>query len=149
MPGRINVTIAILAAFAVCLPITAARTAPKLDYEFFKQRVEPIFLIKRPTHARCYACHAESNNNFRLEKLPPNANFWSEEQSLRNFEAVSKLVNPGDPDTTLLLQHPLAPEGGGHVYHSGGRQFASKQDPAWRTLAAWVNGATLAAPKKK
>jgi hypothetical protein len=149
MPGRVNVTIAVLAAGAVCLLTTGARTAPKLDYEFFKQRVEPVFLTKRPTHARCYACHAESNNAFRLEKLTPNATAWTDEQSLRNFEVVSKLVNPGDLDTTLLLQHPLAPEGGGHVYHSGGRQFASKQDPAWRTLAAWVNGATLAAPKKK
>ena len=26
---------------------------PTLDYEFFKSRVEPIFLKKRPTHARC------------------------------------------------------------------------------------------------
>ena len=32
----------------------------------------------------------------------------------------------------------------GDVFHSGGRQFASKRDPAWRILAAWVNGATLA-----
>ena len=147
MPGRVNLAVALLTVLAVSP--TVAETAPKLDYEFFKQRVEPIFLTKRADHARCYACHAESNNNFRLEKLPPNAKFWSEEQSLRNFEVVSKLVNPGDLDTTLLLQHPLAPEGGGHVFHSGGRQFASKQDPAWRTLAAWVNGATLAAPTKK
>jgi hypothetical protein len=149
MQGRVNISIAVLAALAVCTPITVARTAPKLDYDFFKQRVEPIFLTKRPGHARCYACHAESNNAFNLEKLAPNATAWSDEQSLRNFEAVSKLVNPGDLDSTRLLKHPLAPEGGGHVYHSGGRQFASKQDPAWRTLAAWVNGATLAAPKKK
>jgi len=69
-------------------------------------------------------------------------------QSRRNFEVVSILVNPGDPDTSRLLLHPLAPEGGGDVFHSGGRQFASKRDPAWRTLAAWVNGATLASQKK-
>lgn len=149
MLRRAFIVAAVPAVMVIFSLNSGAQTAPKLDYEFFKARVEPIFLTKRPTHARCYACHAESNNNFRLEKLPSNANFWTEEQSLRNFEVVSKLVNPGDPDTTLLLQHPLAPEGGGHVFHSGGRQFASKQDPAWRTLAAWVNGATLAAPKKK
>ena len=123
-------------------------TAPQLDYDYFTRRVEPIFLAKRAGHARCYVCHAESNNTLRLEKLEPGARFWTDEQSRRNFEAVSKLANPGDIETSRLLQHPLAPEGGGNVFHSGGRQFASKRDPDWQALAAWINGATLAAAKK-
>lgn len=148
MSGRALIGVAVLAALAVSNPITTAQTAPKLDYEFFKSRVEPVFLAKRPDHARCYVCHVESNNAFRLERLAPGARAWSEEQSRRNFEMVSVLVNPGDPDTSRLLLHPLGPEGGGDVFHSGGRQFASKRDPAWRTLAAWVNGATLASQQK-
>jgi hypothetical protein len=108
--------------------------------------VEPIFLTKRPGYARCYVCHAESNNAFHLGKLASEARMWDEEQSRLNFATVSKLVNPGDPDTSRLLLHPLAAEGGGDVFHSGGRQFLSKQDPAWHTLAAWVNGATLSGP---
>lgn len=146
MPGRILISTVVL-ALAASTTFVAAQTAPKLDYEFFKSRVEPIFLTKRAGHARCYACHAESNNALRLQPLPPNARSWTEEQSRRNFETVSKLVNPGDLNTSRLLQHPLAPEDGGDVFHSGGRQFESKRDPAWRTLAAWVNGAKLAAPK--
>jgi hypothetical protein len=148
MSGRALIGVAVLAALAVSNPITTAQTAPKLDYEFFKSRVEPVFLAKRPDHARCYVCHVESNNAFRLERLAPGARAWSEEQSRRNFEMVSVLVNPGDPDTSRLLLHPLGPEGGGDVFHSGGRQFTSKRDPAWRTLAAWVNGATLASQQK-
>jgi hypothetical protein len=148
MQGRALIIAAVLAAMAVSSSITAAPTVPILDYEFFKSRVEPVFLTKRPDHARCYACHVESNNAFHLEKLSPGARDWTEQQSRRNFEMVSILVNPGDPDTSRLLLHPLAPEGGGDVFHSGGRQFASKRDPAWRTLAAWINGATLASPKK-
>jgi hypothetical protein len=148
MPGRALIVVAALAAIAVPSLLAAAQTAPKLDYEFFKARVEPVFLTKRPDHARCYVCHAESNNAFHLERLLPEAHAWTEEQSRRNFETVSILVNPGDPNTSRLLLHPLAPEGGGDVYHSGGRQFASKRDPAWRTLAAWVSGATLASPGK-
>jgi hypothetical protein len=31
--------------------------APALDYQFFKERVQPILLKKRPGHARCIACH--------------------------------------------------------------------------------------------
>jgi hypothetical protein len=148
MSGRAFTGVAVVAALAVSSAITAAQNAPKLDYEFFKSRVEPVFLIKRPDHARCYVCHVESNNAFRLERLSKGDPGWTEEQSRRNFEMVEKLVNPGDPDTSRLLLHPLAPEGGGDVFHSGGRQFASKRDPAWRTLAAWVNGATLASRKK-
>jgi hypothetical protein len=148
MSGRALISVAVLAALAVSNPVTTAQTAPKLDYELFKSRVEPVFLTKRPDHARCYVCHVESNNAFHLEKLAPGARAWTEEQSRRNFEMVSVLVNPGDPHTSRLLLHPLGPEDGGDVFHSGGRQFASKRDPAWRTLAAWVNGATLASQKK-
>jgi hypothetical protein len=148
MSGRTLNGVVVVAALAVSCAITGAQTAPKLDYEFFKSRVEPVFLTKRPDHARCYVCHVESNNAFRLQKLSPGTDAWTEEQSRRNFEMVSILVNPGDPDTSRLLLHPLGPEGGGDVFHSGGRQFPSKRDPAWRTLAAWVNGATLASRKK-
>ena len=121
-------------------PAMLARAAPALDYEFFKLRVQPIFLQKREGHTRCYVCHAESNNAFRLERLSPGASSWNEEQSRRNFEMASILVNPGDPATSRLLQQPLAPEVGGNVFHSGGRQFGSKDDPNWKILADWVNG---------
>ena len=148
MPGRARVVVAVLATVTLSSSIGAALTAPALDYEYFKSRVEPVFLTKRPDHARCYVCHVESNNAFHLQRLAAGATGWTEEQSRRNFEMISILVNPGDPDTSRLLLHPLAPEGGGDVFHSGGRQFSSKRDPVWRALAAWVNGATLASPKK-
>src|SRR5476649_1221648 len=90
---------AVVAALAVSNAITAAQTAPKLDYEFFKSRVEPVFLTKRADHARCYVCHVESNNAFHLERLLPEAHAWTDEQSRRNFEMIAILVNPGDPDT--------------------------------------------------
>src|SRR5580704_19007865 len=112
MPGRARVVVAVLATVTLSSSIGAALTAPALDYEYFKSRVEPIFLTKRPDHARCYVCHVESNNAFHLEKLSPDARAWSDEQSRRNFEMVEKLVNPGDPDTSRLLLHPLGPEGG-------------------------------------
>src|ERR1700730_1850802 len=143
MSGRALICVAVLVPLAVFNRITAAKTAPKLDYEYFKSRVEPVFLTKRPDHARCYVCHVESNNAFRLERLSPGAGAWTEEQSRRNFEMVSILVNPSEPDTSRLLLHPLGPEGGGDVFHSGGRQIPSKRDPAWRALVAGVNGATL------
>ena len=62
---------------------------------------------------------------------------------------VVKLVNPGEPMVSRLLMHPLAPEGGGDVFHSGGRQFASTDDPDWKTLAAFVNGAEARFPREE
>jgi hypothetical protein len=74
--------------------------------------------------------------------LPAGAAFWTEEQSRKNFDTVSALVVPGDPANSRLLLQPLAPEAGGNTFHSGGRQFASKNDPDWKTLAQWVTGRT-------
>ena len=121
--------------------VPAGARAQTLDYEFFKARVQPIFLEKSPGHTRCVVCHSDrSNNAFRLEKLAPGAKTWTEEQSRRNFEMASRLVVPGDPQAGLLLTHPLAPEAGGSAYHSGGRQFASRNDPRWKILSQWARG---------
>jgi hypothetical protein len=131
------------AAAALVFFVFPAQAAPELDYAYFKARVEPIFLKKRPDHVRCYVCHSESSSAFKLEKLPEGKKFWSEEQSRHQFESVSRLVVPGEPKKSLLLLRPLAPEHGGYAYHSGGRQFSSPNDPEWKTLAAWVNGAKV------
>ena len=138
MHGRLSMVVAVALGMGFACELAAA---PALDFEFFKSRVEPVFLQKRAGHTRCYVCHAESNNHFRLEKLPPGQAGWTDEQSRKNFEMASKLVNPGDATTSRLLLHPLAPEGGGDVFHSGGRQFGDKNDPGWKTIADWVNGA--------
>ena len=137
MSRRLPLIAAVAFGLGLGGPLAAA---PTLDYEAFKTKIEPIFLQKRPGHTRCYVCHAESNNNFRLEKLSPGQAMWNDEQSRKNFAMIAKLVNPGDPDTSRLLLHPLAPEGGGDVFHSGGRQFGDKNDPAWKTIAEWVKG---------
>ena len=128
--------IAVLLAF-VC----AAASAQELSYEVFKTKVQPIFLKKRPTHARCVVCHAGSNNSFRLQPLPKGATNWTEEQTRKNFETVSYLVIPGKPDESHFLTQPLAQSGGGELFHSGGRQFETKDDPDWKILADWVRAA--------
>lgn len=151
--GPVLVTFAPLARLAVIVlflqmaALFAAGQSPtqSLDFEYYRSRVEPIFLKKRPGHARCVVCHAGSNNAFRLQPLAAGSIAWTEEQSRRNFEIVSRLVTPGDPTSSRLLLHPLSPKAGGDAFHSGGRQFASQNDPDWRVLADWVrNGRTNA-----
>jgi len=126
-----------LALLATIASITPLAKAQSLDYDAYKKSVEPIFVKKRPGHARCVACHSASNNSFRRQPLAEGS-AWTEEQSRRNFESVSKLVNLNKPEASLILIHPLAHEAGGDEFHSGGRQFLSKDDPDWKAIAAWI-----------
>lgn len=142
---------AVLAAAALCVTaicIVAKPAMPRaqqastekgpMDYQYYKTKVEPIFLKKRGEHARCYACHSQNESFFHLQRLAPGTTTWTEEQSQLNFKSVSHLVTPGDTNESILLLHPLAPESGGDSFHSGGRQFESKDDPDWKTIAEWV-----------
>ena len=145
--GRLGM---IIAAAVTLHAASVSAAEPSLDYEFFKNQVEPIFLKKRAGHARCYVCHAErSGNAFRLEKLTAGNGFWTEEQSRKNFSTISALVVPGDPDKSRLLLYPLAPEAGGNSFHSGGRQFSSKNDPDWKILVEWISSEKRAVPAGK
>jgi YVTN family beta-propeller protein len=123
----------------VQLPLHSV-TAEALDFQFFKTRVQPVFLNQRGGHARCYGCHILGNKNFHLETLLAGNSTWTDEQSHRNFENAVQQVVPGDPMSSRLLIQPLAPEAGGDAFHSGGRQFASQTDPNWLVLADWVRG---------
>jgi hypothetical protein len=120
----------------------ASTSTQSLDFEFFKTRVEPIFLERRAGHARCYACHASGTGPQYLVKMSPGSTFWTEDQSRKNFENVSNLVNRDDPMNSRFLIHPLSPMAGGDIafVHGGGRQFESKEDPDWQTMAEWVYG---------
>ena len=114
---RVILTIVLL--FASASWVVMAQNAPAspgssaLDYEFFKAKVQPIFLAKRPGHARCVACHA-SGTPMRLQPLSPGSTTWSEEESRKNFDAVRRMVVPGSVKSMLLV-HPLAEDAGGEV----------------------------------
>jgi YVTN family beta-propeller protein len=123
----------------------ASSATNTLNFQTFKTSIEPIFLKERPGHARCYGCHSEYNRSFHLEKLPPGAANWTNDQSQRNFQNIIQHVVPGDPSSSRLLIHPLAPEAGGDPFHSGGHQFQSQNDPDWLMIAEWVRVARTAA----
>ena len=114
---------------------------PALDYLFFKERVQPIFLAKRIGHARCVTCH--THRSPPLQALSPETTTWNNEQSLRNFEAWKMYVAPGKPLESRALLHPLAEAAGGDPFHAGGKHWTSQGDPEWQTLASWVSGQRL------
>jgi hypothetical protein len=120
----------------------APAASASLDYEYFKTKVEPVFLAKREGHARCVVCHTINNAPFHLVALSPGSAGWTEAQSRQNFELVQKVVVPGW-EGSKLLTHPLAEQAGGDPHHGGGQQFASQSEPEWMALKAFVLGATL------
>jgi hypothetical protein len=121
-------------------PAASTAAPAPLDYEYFKTMVQPIFLAKRPGHARCIACHT-SGTPLRLQPLSPGHATWTDEESAKNFQAVRRVVVPGSLKSRLLL-HPLDEQAGGDFYHSGGKHWTSQDDAEWQTLKTWVLGQT-------
>jgi hypothetical protein len=116
-----------------------ASAPTSLDYEYFKTKVQPIFLAKRPGHARCVSCHS-AGTPVRLQPLPPGSAIWNEEASRKNFETFKRVAQPGNLKSMILV-HPLAEEAGGDFFHSGGKHFNSQNDPEWLVLKGWIMGA--------
>ena len=115
-------------------------TSSALDFEFFRTKVQPIFLARREGHTRCVSCHSK-RTSMRLMELSPGATTWNEEQSRKNFQVVAMRVVPRNVNQSRLLVHPLLAEAGGTFYHSGGKHWSSIFDPEWQTMAAWVRAA--------
>jgi hypothetical protein len=121
-------------------PGSSATPSGSLNFEFFKTKVQPIFLAKRPGHARCIACHS-SGTPLRLQPLSPGSATWNDEESRKNFDAVQRVAASGNLKSKLLM-HPLAEEAGGDFFHNGGKHWTSQDDMEWQTLKAFVLGRT-------
>ena len=122
------------AALAQQQPSAPAR----LDFEFFKNQVQPILLAKRPGRARCVSCHT-ARPQMHLQPLSPGSITWDEQQSRQNFDSVQQSIVPGSLQSLLLI-HPLATEAGGDSFHAGGKHWDFRDAAEWQTLAAWVQG---------
>src|SRR6266705_206404 len=113
LPGALNNRVVAQAVGIESTPATeqvlehAEQAPPSLDFEAYRTLIEPIFLKKREGRVRCYDCHSIQANRLKLQPLPEGSASWTEDQSRRNFEVVSHLVNLTDPLTSHLLLHPL------------------------------------------
>jgi len=143
---RVALLVLLLAALLTQYPASAVPQAQEpsspgsaLDFEYFRTKIQPIFLAKREGHTRCVSCHSKGTP-MRLQALSPGATAWTEEQSRMNFRVVQSRVIPNNLTSSKLLLHPLAADGGGDFYHSGGKHWNSFLDPEWQTLANWVCG---------
>ena len=94
---------------------TLSSAQEPLSFERYREEIEPIFLAPRGGHgpgiSPCVTCHAHNGTPLKLESPQENDDgsvFWTEEQSRRNFEVVSRLVVPGEPEKSRLLRKALA-----------------------------------------
>lgn len=131
---------ALASPFLLAVALLAQSSPPGLDFPLFRDRVQPIFLAKRPGHARCYVCHSRGTG-FRLQPLSRGEATWNEEESRKNFDAARRFVVPGAPLKSRLLLMALSEQAGGAPFHPGGKHWDSQDDPDWQTLAGWVDSA--------
>ena len=101
----------------------AAQTLSTGELETYRGTVESVFMEDRGGtiggYASCVMCHTwQTSVRFSLETPNSNAG-WSSEQSMRNFEVVSQLIDTADPESSRLLLKPLSPDAGG-LTHTGG-----------------------------
>jgi len=111
------------------------------EVEFYRANVEPLFMRGRggtePGYASCVMCHTwQTKLRFALE-TPATAAGWTPEQSRRNFEMLTKLVNTADVPSSRLLRKPLAPAAGG-LDHTGGTYWRSRDDAEYQTVLKWI-----------
>lgn len=117
----------------------ATEPAPDLDFAFFQSCVQKIFLDKRPGKVECVNCHGGGVRGF-AQSLPEGRAFWNDEESQENFGVLARYIEPGHPERSRFLMHPLHPDAGGDHFHGGGRRWDSRADPEWQMLASWVRG---------
>ncbi len=128
----------LLSTLILGLTVPATPQAPggkAPDFEMFQKQVQPVFAKMREGQARCILCHTRGTA-FRLAPMAAGATTWNDQESRQNYEAALRLIVPGDPDSSRLLVHTLAPEAGGDPFHGGGKKFLSKNDPDWKIWAA-------------
>ncbi len=111
------------------------------DIETYRNTVESVFMADRggtiAGYASCVMCHTwQTSVRFSLE-TPTTEAGWTTEQSRRNFDVVTQLVNTANPETSRLLLKPLAANAGG-LGHTGGTYWTSTSDPEYLSLLGWI-----------
>lgn len=138
----------VIVVFLLAVPEMARSTSAQTpafpgsaDVAAYRKSVETVFMKDRggtlPGYAACVSCHTwQTKVRFSLDTPASDAG-WSMDQSRRNFDVVTKLVNTADPENSRLLRKPLAPAAGG-LGHTGGTYWRSRTDPEYLAVLNWI-----------
>lgn len=123
-----------------------------LDYDFFVARVMPLFTVKGNDGNACVNCH-DTHAILRLSRPDANGRF-TDSQLRNNYASALRVVDTINPENSLLLRKPISDAsqegvvGAKRTPHGGGQRWFGTDDPAYRTVLEWINGATLKAAAK-
>lgn len=114
----------------------------------FRAEVEPLFYQAGPDGHSCASCHA-NHGVLRIGEGGP-----SGDRLMINYASALKVVNLGDPSSSLLLRKPSSPMGTGApdpssptgLSHAGGPRWDGSDHPASRALLSWIREASAGPP---
>ena len=122
-----------------------------LSLATFRRTVNPLFYQAGEDTYSCARCHA-NHTILRIAEADP-AKGYTDEQLLVNYNSVLKVVNLGEPESSLILRKPRSPQGQGGpdpasptgLTHVGGPRWDSTEHPAYKAILAWIREASPAA----
>ena len=124
------------------------------DFNFFKERVQPVFFAAGPDQKACVQCH----HNHGILKLtaPPDGGTITDELTRENYRSALRVVNLADPEKSLLLQKPLGSAdvegivGAKSIPHGGELRWPERTSSAeYQAVLAWINGGRLDATERE
>ena len=122
-----------------------------LSLATFRKTVNPLFYQVGADTYSCSKCHA-NHTILRVAEADPTQGFTGE-QLMINYSSALKVVNLGEPESSLILRKPLSPQGQGGadpssstgLTHVGGPRWESPEHPAYKAILAWIREASAAA----
>ncbi len=133
------------------IPVDQLNPRKLLDYDYFKEKVQPIFFKKGPDGKACYKCH---HNHGILKLTGPKDGELTSKIARSNYRSALRVVDLAKPQDSLLLRKPLATSdsegtvGTGKLSHGGELRWPDRQSSdAYQVIRAWINGARLEGKK--
>ncbi len=121
-----------------------------LSLSSFRDKVNPLFYQAGEDGHSCAECHG---NHTILRIAPADAAKSGEDPLIVNYNSALKVVNLGEPESSLILRKPRSPQGQGApdpssptgMTHVGGPRWEGTDHPAYRAILAWIRAASDAA----
>jgi hypothetical protein len=121
-----------------------------LSFSTFRQKVNPLFYQASDDGYACVNCH-QNHTILRITEARSGQD-QSGEALMINYNSALKVINLGEPESSLLLRKPRSPQGqGGSELSSptgltlvGGPRWETVDHPAYRAILDWVREASRA-----
>jgi hypothetical protein len=122
-----------------------------LSFSSFRRKVNPAFYKTGDDGYACVNCH-QNHTILRITGDGPGGEKNGEQLAI-NYSSTLKVVNLGDPESSLLLRKPRSPQGQGGpdpssatgLTHVGGPRWESTEHPAYQAVLDWIREASQAA----